>query len=405
MKDLVESISLSILSNGLRSFLSVLGVVIAVASLIAIMSLMESLRLSIGSQFEQLGSNSLSITSYTSIDDTFKGVESRITPDDYRAIVDRIAGIDSITPIMLSSSEALNTVSFRQQSSVTEVRGTTSSYPKVANLYAARGRFLRESDSAERRRVCVVGTTLAKELGITGSPVGEFIFIGQEWFKVVGVMEERGSFFGFSQDNYVLVPYETLVTIQGETNPDLFIQLNIGRNIEIASVKEALRALLRNQHALEVGTPDDFMIETPEQVTQVFEETIDIISFVMFGIIAIAMVVGGIGIMNIMLVSVTERTKEIGIYKALGASRGDILIQFLSEATALSTIGGVLGVVFGFLFAAAISSIIPNIYFSPAPVTQVVGVVLLCGVLGVCFGIIPASKAADLDPIEALRYE
>ena len=229
---------------------------------------------------------------------------------------------------------------------------------------------------------------------------------GGEWCKVIGIMEKRGELLGFSQDDFVLLPYGTAKRLMGASRDlDIQIQLlvdDIGRQEE---VKERIRRVLRQEHGLKPGEPDDFRVQTPEQLAESFNTVINTITAVSAGIVGISLLVGGIGIMNIMLVSVTERTREIGILKALGATRQDVLLQFLIEAVTLCMIGGLLGVAIGYGLGALVATLLPGFPPAHVPLWAVLLSFGFCAAVGIVFGIVPAAKAAQLDPIDALRYE
>ncbi len=219
-------------------------------------------------------------------------------------------------------------------------------------------------------------------------------------------MEERGELFGFSQDNFVLLPYGTAKRIMGASRDlDIQIQLLVDDMNRQDEVKERIRRVLRQEHGLKPGEPDDFRVQTAEQLTESFNTVINMVTAVSAGIVGISLLVGGIGIMNIMLVSVTERTREIGILKALGATRQDILLQFLIEALALTMIGGLLGVAIGYGLGALVAALLPGFPAAHVPLWAVGLSFGFCAAVGIIFGIVPAAKAAQLDPIDALRYE
>lgn len=406
---LIESIRSaweSIISNGFRSFLTTLGIVIGVASVIAVVSLVEGLRESISAEFQGLGTNSLSVRSFTPLKQRLQGQSSRLTPEDLQLLQERADGISSITPVLFSQSNTGGEVRYRGQSTFTQVQGTTYSFQDVGNNYPAMGRFLSATDNQKRRRVCVIGAKTAQDLELPSNPVGEFIEVGGDWVKIIGLMEPRGEMFGFSQDDYLLLPYQTMRSLNGaQQEPDIAIQLAVTNIDDIQEVSERIRTLLRRSHRLSGETADDFVIQSSEQIAESFDQIINTVTFVVTGIVGISLLVGGIGIMNIMLVSVTERTREIGICKALGAKRQHILMQFLIEALALSLLGGLIGLLLGYGLALLIASLVPNFPGVSVPWWGMVLALGFSGLIGVLFGILPASKAADLNPIDALRYE
>ena len=236
--------------------------------------------------------------------------------------------------------------------------------------------------------------------------IGEFFNVGKQWCKVAGVLEKQGELLGFSRDSIVLLPYDTAKRMMGASK-DLDIQIQvlvdeINRQHEVIG---RIRRVLRQEHGLKAGERDDFKVQTPEQLTDSFNSVIDMVTAVSAGIVGISLFVGGIGIMNIMLVSVTERTREIGILKALGATRQHILLQFLIEALALTLIGGFIGIVIGYGLGALVAMLLPGFPAAYVPFWAVVISFGFCAAVGIVFGILPAVKAANLDPIVALRYE
>jgi putative ABC transport system permease protein len=316
----------------------------------------------------------------------------------------RVDGITSITPIIFSNN-SLNQVHYGSQLAATQISGTTYSYQDVGQIYIKYGRFLSNSDNDTRRRVAVIGEEVRTNLSLPENPVGEFVRIGDEWVRIVGLAEERGQILGQSQDNYMVVPFSTMRTLTGnQVEPDIFIQLSLSDINQTENIRNRITMLLRQAHDLDEEDDNDFRVQTSEQLASTVTSILGSVTLVMGGIVSISLLVGGIGIMNIMLVSVTERTREIGICKAIGAKRHQILLQFLFESLVLCMIGGCIGLLFGYGIGLGVAAAIelPEAY---VPFWAVLLAFGFSAFVGIVFGIMPAAKAANLDPIEALRYE
>jgi len=399
-----RSALMSIFAHRLRSFLTTLGIIIGVASVIAVVSVTQGMSAFIGDTFASLGTNSLTIQSYTPFEDQMKGIRARLTPEDLELIEQRAEGIASITPILYANRSSQ--VKYGSQTAFSQIMGTTYAYQDVSQSYTQEGRFLAQSDNTTRRRIAIIGEDVRENLSLPENPINEYFELGGEWFKIVGLLEPRGDIMGMSQDDIVLVPYSTMVSIQGnQARTDIQIQLSLSESAEVEDVSSQLTNLLRNAHDLSSNEDDDFRIQTAEQLMEEFNQIIGMVTIVIGGIVGISLLVGGIGIMNIMLVSVTERTREIGICKAIGAKRHHILMQFLIEALLLSLLGGMIGLAAGFGLGTLIATSIPGFPPAAIPFWSIALALGFSGFVGVLFGILPAAKAANLDPIDALRYE
>jgi putative ABC transport system permease protein len=406
MFDFTESIRgalHSIRAHSFRSFLTTLGIVIGVAAVIAMVSIIQGFSYFVNQSFEGLGTNSLIVQSFTSNENRLQRKFSRLTPRDLELISTRIDGISSMTPI--TNSGGLNQLNYGAQSTTGQTQGSTYNYRIVQQAFSRYGRFLSNSDNLTRRRVVVIGEDIRNDLDLPENPVGEYVDLNGVWLKVIGLLEPRGQIFGQSQDRQVILPFNTMRSLIGnQVTADLFIQLTVSDLENIDNVSNNITALLRNAHGLEDDEEDDFRIQSSAQLADAVSSILGSVTLVMGGIVSISLLVGGIGIMNIMLVSVTERTREIGICKAIGAKRHQILLQFLFESIFLCLLGGLIGLILGYGFGLIAS----NALDSPAAVVPLWAVLLAFGFsafVGIVFGIMPAAKAANLDPIEALRYE
>ena len=393
----------SLMAHRMRSFLTTLGILIGTASVIAVVSLVQGFSRSISDQFADLGSNTLTLQAYTSFADASLGKENRLSFDDVDLLRYRVPGVGDVVPIMVVPA---NGVGYRGRSAMPQVLATSADFTVVRGLYPQAGRFIVDSDDTSRRRVAVVGTKTIEDLELPEDPIGEYIRIGTDWFKVVGVMEKRGELLGFSQDNLVIIPFEVGRAMTGnQVRPPMSVSFTAGDIEDVEALRERVKRAVRIAHRLKPGQEDDFRVEAADSFVKQFEQITGTATAVVGGVVGISLLVGGIGIMNIMLVSVTERTREIGILKALGATRRDILVQFLLEAGLLALLGGLIGIALGYGAGLAVASAIPNFPPAQVPLWVVAAAAGFSAMVGVVFGIMPASKAAALDPIEALRYE
>ncbi|MEQ9068140.1 MAG: ABC transporter permease, partial [Gimesia chilikensis] len=244
-----RSAMVSIIAHGMRSFLTTLGIVIGVASVIAVVSVTQGMSAFIGDTFSSLGSNSLTIQSYTPFEDQMKGIRARLTDEDLQMIEQRAEGIASITPILFASRTSQ--IKYGSQTTFSQIMGTTYAYQDVAQSFTQIGRFIASSDNLTRRRVAVIGTDVRDNLSLPENPINEYVELGGEWFKIVGLLEPRGDIMGFSQDDIVLVPYTTMQSLQGnQARTDIQIQLSLSPTAEVEDVTTQLTNLLRSAHDL-----------------------------------------------------------------------------------------------------------------------------------------------------------
>jgi putative ABC transport system permease protein len=403
-----RSAIVSVRAHTLRSLLTMFGVIIGIASVICVVTLMEGLNGALTAQFEGLGSTMLTVRAYTPQEDYLRGKVNRLRPTDLEQIRFHIDGIRDLTPFVFANGRGSEV---RHGANVARggLVGSTADFQDVLKLYPRHGRFLTRLDDQGRRRVVVLGADLREDLRLPEDPVGEFVQIGSEWFKVVGVLEPRGKMLG-NQDGFLVMPYQTALALSGNSaTPDLWISLSVIDAENVEPVRQRVIGLLRSLHNLGADQPNDFKIESQDSIRRQVREVTTVISLVLGGIVGISLIVGGVGIMNIMLVSVTERTREIGIAKALGAPRRYILVQFLIEAMVIAAIGGAVGILFGVALAFGIGKLLAaQLTGFPAPSVPwwaVAGAFTFSALVGMLFGILPANKASNLKPIDALRYE
>ncbi len=312
--------------------------------------------------------------------------------------------IGLITPLIASPAQVMRYD--ERQHTVQYLFGVSQDWPEVNNHEVDVGRFFSRVDMEHRRKVAVIGQEVAEELGLT-DPVGKEVYVGSLPVSIMGVMEKRGQSVGQNMDDLVFIPFDTAVNLLGRSAGDQ-IQLRL-QAVDAASVdqvKDGITQVLRQRHKIVEGQPNDFDVMLQDEILKSVGSILGMITTVIGAVVGVALLVGGIGIMNIMLVSVTERTREIGVRKAVGARRQDVLVQFLIEAITLSLVGGGIGLAAGWGIGALVASMLPGDW-PPAhvPFWAILLAVGFSAVVGIFFGIYPAGKASRLDPIEALRYE
>ncbi|MGD8557749.1 MAG: ABC transporter permease [Chromatiales bacterium] len=390
----------SIAGNAMRSFLTILGVIIGVAAVITMVTLGSGATEQVTSDIEGLGSNLVMIVPGSGMRMGGQAVSKPFKSDDADAIRDQIANVVAVSP----SSQKRIVAVYGNQNWATNVTGIVGEYFDVFDWKFSEGRSLTEGEVRSGASSCVIGETVRIELFGALSPIGESIRLGNVSCRVVGLLDAKGqSSFGTDQDDLVLVPLRTFQRrISGNTDVAL-IAISVSGEALINRVKGDVTYLLRERRRISAGEEDDFSVRDMTEITDMLTSTTTIMTMLLGAVAGVSMLVGGIGIMNIMLVSVTERTREIGIRLAIGARRGDVLLQFLVEAVVLASLGGLIGVILALLVSWLLAGMM-GIPFTPDAAIVFLSF-FFSAVVGVAFGYFPARRAATLNPIEALRYE
>jgi len=399
----------SLRMNKLRSFLTLLGIMIGVTTVIGMVSIIQGLNSSFLRELESAGTDLIIIQKYEAVQMGQMSEEERkrkdLTYEDTLAIERECSLVKAVSTSL--NVDVFNTVPIKYQNRKSEdsfIIGIDDKFTQIYSIYLPKeGRFLTKSDIQHRSRVCLLGFELAEILFPHTSPLGKEIRIGPEKFTVVGVLSKRGQMFGMSRDNFVGIPITALMKYFPYDKESLQMGAIPVKHGQIEETMEQIINVLRKRRNVKFGKPNDFAIFTQDTMLDLYNQITGAAYLVMIVISSIGLLVGGIGVMNIMLVSVKERTREIGIRKAIGARSADILKQFLIEAIFLTGVGGTIGVLFGFSIAFLVKAATP-LPASVSPWSVIVGLLVSVSV-GLFFGIFPAQKAAKLDPIISLRYE
>ncbi len=393
----------AIMANKLRSFLTTLGIIIGVAAVIAVVSIVQGLNFLIAEQLQGVGATFLRVVPrFSMFDPDLAGREIKLTYEDGLAVMDETPTLKYFNPVFITTSP----IRYGNRSEAITVLGVGEHHQEVSNHYVERGRFLTRLDLDRHAKVCLIGRTVIEDLELPDDPLGTEITVGDAALTIVGVMEKKGEMFGQDQDLLVLLPITTAIDIYGtEIAKRLVLQFQAVDADTVERAKDDITRILRRRHQIPEGKKSDFEVQLQTEILKATGSILGGVTKVVGGVVGISLLVGGIGIMNIMLVSVTERTREIGIRKAVGARRTDIMVQFLIEAMTLSILGGAVGILVGWGLGSAVYKLIPGFPAAHVPIWAVGLGFGFSAFVGVFFGTWPAAKAAGLDPIEALRYE
>lgn len=390
-------------ANKLRSLLTMLGIIIGVGAVIAMVSVGMGVRSNVQESIASLGSNMLIVSPGSSNRSGPRGAAGSMRTlkyEDAQAIASKVRNIENISPSVSSSYQIVN----GNQNWNSSVQGVTPEYMNIKSLTVGSGSFITADNLKKRERVAVIGTTVAENLFGEENPVGKNIRVNNQPFRIIGLLESKGqSSMGQDQDDVVIIP---LTTAQERMLGITYVQsisVQVKEAAYMDQVQEDIETLLRQRHKIVGDKEDDFHVRNLTSLMETMTQTTTMITLLLGSVAGISLVVGGIGIMNIMMVSVTERTREIGIRKALGATFSNIMMQFLIESVVIGVIGGLIGIGVG----CGLSYVIAGVGgFTTVITWQPIFVSFTFSVgIGLLFGILPARKAAKLDPIEALRYE
>lgn len=388
-------------SNKGRSFLTVVGIIIAVTSTIVVVAVVQGFSGYIADFLQGMGTNAMWVIPEKPAEHRHAPpVMAEMIQQDLDEVTRSASTIARMAPFVVRDAK----VACFNREIVTQMIGTAPEYQFIRNFFVDVGRCFGPVEIENRSQVCVLGRELLRKLEADEGIVGGYININRKRFRVIGLLEYKGSFLGESLDDVLLVPYTTAVKMFPQSRRRLAFMAQSSSPELVPESKAEIIDVLRRRHGLGPSQPNDFRIFTQDEILEQFKKMSIVGTAVLGGMVGISLLVGGIGIMNVMLVSVTERTREIGLRKAVGARRRDILAQFLTEAVVLSLAGGVFGIALGYGIT-YVAALHPQMIDVAVPLWAVLVGVGFSGAVGVVFGFLPAFKAAILPPIEALRYE
>ncbi len=398
-----------LIANKMRSALTILGIVIGVSSVVFLISFGRGHEANLMAIFKSLGADTIYVTSSTQMIDQISGITRRLTMDDAEALTNT-SRAPSIA-IVSALSEKMATVTYANEKVSTDIMGIVPNIRRIIDYPLADGTHIEDADVSAGASVAVLGATPAANLFKGEYAIGKTIRVDGRIFEVIGVMQGKGGFMP-GADDFIMIPITTLqAKLMGETTtqgrPVQTIAVRALSTERISSAKDEALSILRQRHHIREGEQDDFTVMDMREMLDEMQKALDVFQVFLASVGAISLVVGGIGIMNIMLVSVQERTHEIGIRKAVGAKRRDIVVQFLVESALLSLIGGVIGILVASLGSAVVNGVNIGGYPMQAPFTPdiVLIALIVSTAIGICSGLYPAYRAAGMDPVESLRYQ
>ncbi len=389
--------------NKLRTILTMLGIIIGVGAVICTVAIGQGATAQVQQQIQALGDNIIMVFSGSVNTGGVRmgnGATKTLTADDAEAILAHVPNVVAMSPIVQASVQVVN----GNQNWLTRATGASQNFTSIRNWPVSSGSTFSQRDVDMAANVCLVGNTVAEQLFGDQDPVGQMIRVQNLPFRIMGVLQAKGqSSNGQDQDDTMIIPYTTVQKKISGISWVQVIMVSTTSQDAMGQVQNSISALLRQRHHLRPGEDDDFIVRSPTEMAQAAVATSLVMTILLGSIASISLLVGGIGIMNIMLVSVTERTREIGIRMAVGATEENVQAQFLSEAIVLSSIGGLAGIALGMVASAVISDVLH--WTTKVSLLSVLVAVVFSAGVGIVFGYYPARRAARLDPIEALRYE